>query len=135
AEEGVLAVAGAVVELVGDEDVRRPVLQLQRAYGRDGDELLDSQHLEAVDVGAVVDLGGQQAMAAAVAGQKGHGAAFQLAEDIGVRRNAERCLDPALFADLHPLHLVQAAAADNTDTDVSHQGNSSFYGNSGTAGC
>jgi hypothetical protein len=120
AEEGVDAVAGAVEELVGDDDVGRLVVDLQRADGGDRDQLLDSQRLEAVDVGAVVELGRRQPVAASVARQEGDRAPVQLADDVGVRRLAERRRDPPLLAHHQPLHLVEAAAADHTDTNIAH---------------
>src|SRR4029077_6701669 len=127
-EEGVAPVAGAVEELVGDDDVGRLVLELHRADGRDRDQLLDSQELEAEDVGAVVELGGEQAVAAAVARQEGDGAAVELADDVRVRRLAERRVEAGLLAHHQPLHLIQAAAADHTDTDIAHEKHSSWEG-------
>ena len=50
----------------------------------------DAQLLEAVNVGAEIQLGGKNAVSAAVAGQERNFAAFQRAQDVGVRRLAER---------------------------------------------
>src|SRR5205823_13300782 len=88
AEEGIGAMASAVEELVGDDDVGRLVLELHRAHGADGDDALDAEHLEAVQVGAEVELRGQDAMAAPVARHEGDALAVEVAEQIGVRRRA-----------------------------------------------
>ena len=93
AEEGRDAVEGAIDELVGNDEVSGLVLFLERADGGDGEDALDAEFLEGVDVGAEVELGGKNAMAAAVAGEKGDLAAFELAENEGVggrRRRAFR---------------------------------------------
>ena len=72
---------GAIDELVGHDEVGGLVLFLERADGGDGEDALDAELLEGVDVGAEVELGGQNAMAAAVAREKGDLAAFELAEN------------------------------------------------------
>ena len=59
AEEGIDAVAGAIEELVGDHKIERLVLFLERSHGRDRNDSLDTQLLEAVDVGAEVQFAGQ----------------------------------------------------------------------------
>ena len=68
----------------GTTKSRRLVLLLQRADGGDGDDALDAELLHAEDVGAEVELGGQDAVAAAVTGQEGDLAALQLAENESV---------------------------------------------------
>ena len=76
--------AGAVEKLVGDHELQRLVLFLQRSDGGDGNDPLHAELLEAVNVGAEIQLGGQNAVSASVAGQKRNLAAFQRAQDIGV---------------------------------------------------
>ena len=110
---------GAVDELVRHHEVRGLVLFLQRADRRDGENALHAQLLEGVDIGAEVQLGRQNAMAAAVARQKGDFAALELAQHKGVRRLAERRLD-ALFVNVGESgHGVKPAAADNPDLCLS----------------
>ena len=75
---------GAVDELVGHDKVGGLVLFLERADGGDRDDALDAELLEGINVGAEVELGGKDAMAAAVAREKGDLAAFELAENEGV---------------------------------------------------
>ncbi len=71
AEESVDALAGAIDELVGDDELQRLVFFLERADGRDRENALDAELFEAVNVGAEVQFGGQNAVAASVAGQEG----------------------------------------------------------------
>ena len=61
------------------------MLFLQRADGGDGQDALDAELLEAVDVGAEVQLAGQDAVAASVPRQEGDAAAFQRAQDVSLR--------------------------------------------------
>ena len=120
AEEGGDAVEGAVDELVGNDEVGGLVLFLERADGGDGEDALDAELLERVDVGAEVELGGKDAMAAAVAGEKGDLAALELAEDKGVRGRAEGRFD-ALFVNVGEAgHGVKPAAADDADFCLRH---------------
>src|SRR4051812_20029800 len=56
----------SIEELIGDQNVERPVFFFQAAYGAGRQNLLDAEHLEAEDVRAKVELGRQQAMADAV---------------------------------------------------------------------
>ena len=110
---------GAVDELVGDHEVGGLVLFLERADGGDGEDALDAELLEGVDVGAEVQLRGQNAVAAAVAGEEGDLAAFQFAEDEGVGWVAEWRLD-ALFMNIGESgHGIKPAAADDADLRLS----------------
>src|SRR6185437_346815 len=93
AEESGNAVMGAVDELVWYHEIGGLVLFLERAHGGNGKDALHAQLLEGVDIGAEVQLGGQNAVAAAMARQKRHFAAFELAEHEWVGRVAKRRLD------------------------------------------
>ncbi len=90
---------GAIDELVGDYEVGGLVLLFERADRGDGEDALDAEFLEGVDVGAEVQFRRKDAVAAAVAGEEGDLAAFEFAEHEGVRRLAERRLD-ALFVNV-----------------------------------
>jgi hypothetical protein len=115
AEEGGDAMKGAVDELVGNHKVGGLVLFLQRADGRDGENALDAELLECVDVGAEVQLRGQNAMAAPMPRQKRHLAALQLAQHKRVGGLAKGRLH-ALFAHVGESgHGVKPAAADDAD--------------------
>ena len=89
AEERVDAVAGAVEELVGNDELQRLVLFLQRTNRRDRQNALDAELFESINVGAEIQFAGQDAVAASVAGEEGDLAAFQRAENIGVGGLAE----------------------------------------------
>ena len=53
---------GAVDELIGNDEVGGLVFFLERADGGDGDDALDAELFEGVDVGAEVQLRGQDTM-------------------------------------------------------------------------
>ena len=106
---------GAVDELVGHDEIGGLVLFLERAHGRDRKDALDAELFEGVDVGAEVQLRGQNAMAAAVAREKGHLAALQLAEHKRVRGLAEGRFDALLVNVGESGHGIQPAAADDAD--------------------
>ena len=110
---------GAVDELVGHHKVGGLVLFLQRADGRNGEDALHAQLLEGVDVGAEVQLRGQNAMPAPMPRQKGHLAPLQFAQHKGVGRLAKGRLH-ALFAHVGESgHGVKPAAADDADLRLS----------------
>ncbi len=90
---------GPVDELVGHDEIRWLVLFLQRAHRGDRQNPLHAQLLHREDVGAEVQLRGQQQVTAAMAGKKGHLAPCQIAQNKGVGRIAEWGCD-ALFADV-----------------------------------
>src|SRR5258708_4327546 len=68
-----------------------------------------------MDVGAEIQLAGQNAMAAPVTRKKGHLAAFQRPQDIGLGRIAKGSLQRNLTDIRKAGHGVQATAADNAD--------------------
>ena len=98
AEKSVDAMAGAVEELVGDHEVERLVLFLQRADRGNRNDALDSQLLEAVNVRAEIQFAGQKSVPAPMARQKGDFASFERAQNIGVGRIAKRSLLPQFAA-------------------------------------
>jgi hypothetical protein len=85
AEEALLPGEGAVDELVRDDEGARGQVLPQGTHGTHGHHVRDARALEGVDVGAVVDVRGRDAMASAVAGQEDHGLAVQFAEKQFVR--------------------------------------------------
>ena len=106
---------GAVDELVGNHEVGRLVLFLQRADGGDGEDALDAELLEGIDIGAEVQLRGKNAVAAAMAGQEGDFAAFQFAQHEGVGGIAEGGFDAHFVLIGEAGHGVEPAAADDAD--------------------
>ncbi len=75
---------GAVDELAGHDEVGGLVLFLERTDGGDGKDALHAELFHGVDVGAEVELGGKNAMAASVTREEGDLTALELAEDEGV---------------------------------------------------
>ena len=116
AEEGVLvATAGAVEELVGEEDVFGGVFLLEAADGGDGDDPADVEVAHGPEVGAVVEFGGENAVAAGVAGEEDEAAAVELADDEGVGRGAEWGVDEDFLTVGEAVDVIEAAAADDAD--------------------
>ena len=116
AEEGRVSGEGAVDELVGDDEVGGLVLFLQATDGGDGEDgLVQPSGFERVDVGAEVELGGEDAVAAAVAGEEGDLPALEGAEDERVGGGAERGFDGELADVGEAGHGVEAAASDDAD--------------------
>src|SRR6185295_10841316 len=99
----------------------RLVLVLQAADGAGRDDALDAEHLEAVDVGAEVQLRRQDAMPDTVTREKSDAFPAKRADDVGPRRIAE-WRRQALFLRVGQLsHVVQAAAADDADRWIGHE--------------
>src|SRR3954453_12878075 len=93
AEERVRAVPRAVDELVREDDVGRRVLLFHRSDRARGEDRVNAEELEAEEVGAIVQFGGREAVAASVAREKGDADAVDFADDVGIRWLAERRLD------------------------------------------
>ncbi len=115
---------GAVNELIRNHDMAGGDGIFQRTDRRNRDDLLDTQLLHAVDIGAVVDLGRQQAVPASVTRQKHHLDAVQNSGHIFVGRIAEGGLDGHPLNLLQTFHIIQTAAADNPDSCFTHCFNS-----------
>jgi hypothetical protein len=111
---------GFVNKLVRQNDVARPVLFLQRPDGADADDPGRAQLFHAENIGAMVQLAGQNAMAAAVAREKDHLAPGQFAGQEIVRRRPEGRfhLDP--FWRVNPFDVIKPAAADQTNAMFRH---------------
>ncbi len=105
----------AVEKLIGHHDVERSVLLLQTAHRTGRQDALDAEDLEAVDIGAEIELRREYAMSGAVARKKGHPLAPQRADHVRAGRLAEGRCDRSLFAVRNFSHVVQPAAADDAD--------------------
>ena len=88
AEERGLAQMRAVDELVDHDEGAGWQFLLERAAGRQRDKVGDAGAFEDVDVGAVVDVGGRQAVALVVARQEDDRQAVDVADAQGARRLA-----------------------------------------------
>ena len=120
-EKRVGALAGAIDELVREDDVRRLVLLLHRAYRAGGDNRVHAENFEAEDVRPVIQLTRQQAVSASMAREKSDPDSVDLAYDVRIGRFAERRFHPPFFHALQALHLVEAGAADDADRRVGHR--------------
>ena len=89
AEERVLAQPGPIDELMRKDDVRRRVLLLHRADCARRKNRVNAEEFEAVDVRAVVQLGRQLPMSAAVARQKRDPDSIKVADQERIGRVAE----------------------------------------------
>jgi hypothetical protein len=88
-EKGGETQGGAVDELIGDYEFGRFMFELERAYRGDGDDPFDAQLLHGEDVGAEIQVGGEDMMASAMASQEGYLAALQFTGHKDVRRIAK----------------------------------------------
>ena len=93
---------------------------LQPADRRQAEDVGHARALQRVDIGAIIDLGRRDAMAAAVARQEHHVDPGQAAGAQLVRRLAERAVDLAPFHIGQPVDLIEPAAPDNANPRPRH---------------
>ena len=117
AEKGGFAPFCAVEELIGDEEIHRRIIFAKRAHRADGNDVLDAENFQRIDVGAVIDFARREEMAASVARKKSDAAAFERAHDECIRGIAEGSLDADFTRVGKTRHLIEAAAADDADFD------------------
>ena len=92
------------------------VLFFERADGAQRDDPLHAQRLHAIDIGAEIQLRGRDAVSARRGAPGTRPAPGQLAEDVVVRRRAERaCRSTASSCAFEAGHGVESAAADDAD--------------------
>jgi hypothetical protein len=115
AEKSGDAMAGAIDELIGDQEFAGGEIFFERTDSADGDDSVHAKELERVDVGAIVDFARKNAMTAAVAGEECDGFPFEEAGNNGIGRIAEGRFDADFLAVIEPLHRVQTAATDDAD--------------------
>ncbi len=106
---------GAVEELVGDDEIERPVFFLERSHRAERHDALDAQHFEAVNVGPEVELRGHDAVSPGVAGQEGNAPPGERSHHVGVRGRAQGVSQRDLALPFESRHRVQAAAPDHPD--------------------
>ena len=112
---------GAVDELVDQHEGAGRQIFLERTAGRERDEVGDAGALEHVDIGAVVDVGGRQAMALAVARQEHHRQAGDVADAQRRRRLSPRALDAPLDDVGEAGQIVDAGTTDNAEHGRGHR--------------
>src|SRR5712671_1838877 len=81
AEKSRHAVAGAIVELVGNQEIERFQILLKRTDGADRDDSLDAELFHGVNVGAIIYFRREKTMPARVSCQKCDALALQRADD------------------------------------------------------
>src|SRR5213594_31969 len=120
AEEGRHAPLREVDELAGNHQVERPDVLLHAADGGHRHDALDTERLQAPDVGAEVQLRRRQAVAATMARQEDHGASLELAgaELVGGIAEGRAHAAPADIGEA--FELVEPAAADDPDRATPH---------------
>jgi hypothetical protein len=90
AVEGEGTVSGVVVELIGDAKLSRRQVLAHAADGAHRDDPLHAELLEAVNVGAVVQLGRHETVAAAMTRQEEDLHPAQVPSHVDIRGIAER---------------------------------------------
>src|SRR5256886_10856004 len=108
------AVFRAIEELVGDKELSRTEIFLQRTDGAHRDDALHAQKLHRVDIGAIVDFAGKDTVPAAVACQKGHALPFQSAKDDAIGSFTERRLHTNLTRVRQSAHRIEPTAANDS---------------------
>ena len=121
AEKAFLPRDRPVDELIGDDEMTGRHLLPERAAGGDGDDVGDARPLQRVDIGAIVDRGGRQAVAPAMARQKDEARAVQLAKEQLIRRLPPRRRDPPPFAARQSLDVIEARSPDHADYRLRHR--------------
>src|ERR1035441_1688911 len=112
-EEGVHAMPGAIDELIGNHEIQRLVLLLQRTHRRQRKNALHPELLESVNIGAIRKLGGHQTMSAPMTGEERDLAATQCAQNVRIGRRSKWRLQRHFVHIGQAGHGVQTTPADN----------------------
>src|SRR6185437_2817857 len=89
-EKRVDAVPRTIHELIRNHKLERLVFFFQRSDGGHRKNSLYAELFESMNVGAEVEFARQNPVAPPVTGKKGHLATFQHAQNVRIRRRAER---------------------------------------------
>jgi hypothetical protein len=106
---------GPVHKLVGQHNVAWPVPGLEGAHRADTDDPGRAQFLHPVKVGAMIQLGGHEAMPPSVPRQENHLTSRQRAGEKFIRRRAEGRFHLHPFLPGEPFDVIKAAPANNAD--------------------
>src|SRR5437899_7882399 len=115
AKKSIDAMARAVEELIGDDELHRLVLFLERADCGNGNNTLHSEMLKAINVRAKIQFGRKNAMPTPMPGQERDLSAFQRAENVGIRGLSERRAQADFFYFGKSRHGIESAAAYDSD--------------------
>src|SRR5581483_3889245 len=91
------------------------VFFLQRTHGRDRNNALHAQLLEAVNIGAKIQFAGKQAVPASMTREKRNLAALELAANVGISGVAEGSLLFHFLNFRQAGHVIKPAPANNAD--------------------
>ena len=120
AEERACPVERAIDELVDQHEGAGRQLLLERAAGRERDQIGHARALQYIDVGAVVDVRGREPVARIVAREKYHRRARDLADAQRCRRLTPRTCDLLVPRLLEPRQIVNTGAADDPEHGFGH---------------
>ncbi len=119
-EKALFAREGAIDELVGDDELARRQLLLQRTACGDGDQVRDARALQDVDIGAVVDRTRRVDVAAAMARQEDEVGALVAAEQQRIGWLAPGRFEPLPMRLFEAGNVIDAAAADDAEDGSGH---------------
>ena len=108
----------AIVKLIRQDDIERPVLLFERADGARGDDPLHTELFEAINVGAEVEFRGHDRVIAIMPRKKNDALPFKCADAVAIGRVSKRRLDFDLLNVRETFHLIKAAATDDANSDV-----------------
>jgi hypothetical protein len=91
-------------------------------HGADGNDSLDTERLQGVDVGPSGQFAGADVMPLPVPGEEGNWYALKSAGDDQIAGLAERGLHLGLFEVAQSIDLVETAASDDSDLSFDHEG-------------
>ena len=110
----------SVKKLIRNQKIGWCVLQLQRTDSRHGQDIFDTEQFHRINVRPVGKFAWRQPVSTAMPRQKRNGHAVQFADDKRVGRFAKRSLDRYLSHILQLRHLIQPAAADDSNAYLFH---------------
>jgi len=119
-EKGIDPTAGAVNELVRDNEVAGFYLRLKATNGVNGDNMFHPERLEGVDISLDRDFSGGDAVPLAVAGQEGNTHPLQPPDGNGVTGRAKGRSQVNFLNISEPLNIVEPTAANNPNFRLWH---------------
>lgn len=115
-EKGVVfSATGAVVVLIGHQNMTGSILFLEAADSSDADDEAYAKGAQGPDIGAMIDLGGKETVATGVAREKDDLASGEGALHEDVRGRAIGSVDGQLFEVFEAFELVEATASNDAD--------------------
>src|SRR5439155_9264646 len=119
AKKSIDAMARAIKELIGDDELHRLVLFLERADCGNGNNTLHSEMLKAINVRAKIQFGRKNAMPTPMPCQERDLSAFQRAENVGIRGLSERRAQADFFYLVESRRGIESDAAYDSNFGLS----------------